>query len=393
MSAYRRNRKRYRERFSHAEKMRYWDDKLLADPDKLPSNYAYNVPDVPKPKGGPSLQEFGLTESITEVVAYYLDRSAKKPSFFETKKDLIESFKGLLSSAFCTALIFGALAGMANSSRKPAPILEILAYIVVGVGGLTCLFWLLALIVIPIKNTIDRIRFARLSPSSGPSPLLDGKSLIETELAITKWRVAVEANNADYTRKCGERMAEIWRRHRLRVQRLMAKRELEKLQREDQLKAERFEDDNFPKLAMHPGYWTAGAADAKGTDLEHKFGKLLKAAGFSVKFTPTSGDGGIDIKAHKDGQYIAVQCKNYARKVGTPEIRDFAGALDYARETSSNVVGWLVAPNGFSESTFKSHHRPGKLELWDFIDIQELVMETYPSVVDDADEDLGVSQS
>jgi len=373
--------------------MRYWDDKLLADPDKLPSNYAYNVPDVPKPRAGPSLKEFGLTESVTEIVAYYLDRNAKRPSFFETKRDLIEGIKGLLSSAFCTALIFGALAGMASSSRKPAPILETLAYIVVGIGGIVCLFWLLALVVIPIRNTIDRVRFAKLSTSSGPSPLLDGKSLIETELAIKNWKLAIAAHNADYAQKCEARMAEIWRRHRLRIQRLMVKRELEKLQQEDRLKAERFEDDNFPKLAMHPDYWTAGSADAKGTDLEHKFGKLLKAAGFSVRFTPTSGDGGIDIKAHKDGQYIAVQCKNYARKVGTPEIRDFAGALDYARETTSNVVGWLVAPNGFSDSTFRSHHRPDKLELWDFVDIQALVIETFPAAVDAADEELGVSQA
>jgi restriction endonuclease Mrr len=119
---------------------------------------------------------------------------------------------------------------------------------------------------------------------------------------------------------------------------------------------------------------------------------LLKAAGFSVKFTPTSGDGGIDIKAHKDAQHIVVQCKNYAGKVGGPEIRDFAGALQYARESSSNTVGWLVAPNGFSESTFQKYHRPGNLELWDFTDIQELVMKTYPAAFDTADEELGVSE-
>jgi hypothetical protein len=390
MSAYRRKRRRSKERYTYAEKMRYWDEKALAEPDKLPTNYDYQVPAVPKQQADPDLKDFGLTESISEIVTYYHDRNAKRPSCFDS--GIGESFRGLASSAIYTAVVLGVLAAIANSTRKPAPALEMFAYVVVGIGGITCLFWILALIVIPIKASIDRLRFARLSPESGPSPLLNGKTLVETEKALKNWMAAVEANKADYTQKCEARTAEIWRRHRLRIQRLMAKRELERLQQDDRSKAERFEDENFANLAMHPGYWTGGSAADKGTNLEQKFGRLLKAAGFSVRFTPPSGDDGIDIKAHKDGQDIVVQCKNYAGKVGAPEIRDFAGALQYARETSTNTVGWLVAPNGFSEATFQKHHRPGNLELWDFTDIQELVMETYPAAADTADEELGVSE-
>ena len=316
MSAYRRKRRRYKERYTYEERIRYWDEKALAEPDKLPTNYNYHVPDVPKQQGGPNLNDFGLTESISEIVTYYHDRNSKKPSCFDS--GIGESFKSLISSAIYTAVTLGVLAAIANSSRKPAPALEMLAYVVVGIGGITCLFWLLALTVIPIKVAINRLRFARLSPESGPSPLLNGKTLIEAEKALKNWAIAVEANKAEYTRKCEARTAEIWRRHRLRIQRLLTKREFEKLRQEDQSKADQFEEENFAKLAMHPGYWTAGSAAEKGAHLEQKFGRLLKAAGYSVRFTPTSGDDGIDIIAHKDGQHVLVQCKNYSGKVGGP---------------------------------------------------------------------------
>ena len=167
-------------------------------------------------------------------------------------------------------------------------------------------------------------------------------------------------------------------------------RELERLQAEEKPKVRDFEYENFPELAMNPNYWKAGSSAEKGLNLERKFGRLLQDAGFEIQFTPTSGDNGIDIRARKKSQRVAIQCKNYAGKVDAADIREFAGAMKFEREKSPNTVGWMVAPNGFSKQTFSKFHRSGDIELWEFTDIQELVVETYQKASDVADEELGV---
>jgi len=62
------------------------------------------------------------------------------------------------------------------------------------------------------------------------------------------------------------------------------------------------------------------------------------------------------------------------------------------RESYPGTIGWLVAPNGFSETTFDKFHRPGDIELWDFSDIQGLVTDTYKNSGDVADDELGASE-
>lgn len=410
-SSYRR--KKRVERYTPAEKQRYWDQKVLEEPDKLPSNYSYNVPEVPPLQPSPAPKEFGLNESVTEVVRYYRDRNASKPRCFDGRTGRI--FSELMSTALGTALVVGVLALVASMSRKPSPAVEVIAALIAIAGGITCLILLWQLVATFLAARLARSNFENLSPTSGPSQLLNGKTLVEAEHAFDIWQLAVDAHKAEHQQKCEARMAEIWRRHRSRVEKLMAARELERaeqeqrarvariehenmmanrelqrLQNEEKARAAQFERENFARLAMTIEYWTAGVTtEEKGRNLETRFGILLEGAGFSVQFTPQTGDDGVDIKATKDGERIVVQCKNYAAKVGAGEIRDFAGALKYERESFENTIGWLVAPNGFSESTFQKFHRPGDVELLEFEDIRRLVIKTYHKGTDFTEEDIG----
>lgn len=396
MAAHYRRKKR-NERYSSEEKKRYWDQKTLENPEKIPSDYDYGVPKVPAPQAGPYPSEFGLSDSVTQVLTYYRDKNSKEPYCFDS--GIRENLGELGYTVFGTLTIFGILAFAASSSRGSTKVLDFFTIITIGIGGIICLSQIWILISTPAKARVARTRFAKLSLTSGPSKLLDGKTLSEAQLVFDKWQLAVDIRKTEYAQKCAERTAEIWRRHRLRVEKLMADKELERqqaeeraklaqiehdnmmanqelqrLQQEERIKAEKFEYENFHRVAMNLEYWTAGSTnEKKGLNLERKFGILLKRLGFTVKFTPKSGDDGIDIIAQKGGLSVAVQCKNYAAKVSASEIRDFAGALKFFRESSPDAAGWLVAPNGFSESTFEKFHRPGDVELLDFNDIRRLV--------------------
>ena len=60
--------------------------------------------------------------------------------------------------------------------------------------------------------------------------------------------------------------------------------------------------------------------------------ELLIRLGYeNVILTPYVNDKGIDLFCEKDGKKIAVQCKKYKDKVGSPEIISFIGAMVNAR--------------------------------------------------------------
>jgi len=384
-------RKRRRGRYTKAEKKKYWDQRTLENPDEIPSNYDYNVPEVPEPESGPYSHEFGLNHDEVQILEYYRDRTVNEPHCFNNK--IKENLGELGSTLFGTAILVGLFAFAASTSRGLEKAMGWAAVIIGGLGAIGCISNLWLLVSTPIRARIAKSSFARLSPTSGRSPLLNGKTLNEAMVIWDKWQEAVKSRDAQYAQKCEARTAEIWRRHRLRVERLTTAAELERLRREEKSKAAQYEQETFPTLALNPHYWTAGATnEEKGINLEQKFGRLLRNAGFFVQFTPPSGDDGIDIIANKDGTRIVVQCKNYVSKVAANEIRDFAGAIKFVRESYPGTIGWLVAPNGFSEATFDKFHRPGDIELWDFSDIQGLVTDTYKNSGDVADDELGASE-
>jgi HJR/Mrr/RecB family endonuclease len=65
-----------------------------------------------------------------------------------------------------------------------------------------------------------------------------------------------------------------------------------------------------------------------GKDFEKNVGALFKDQGYSVKFTPATGDGGVDIIIKQSSSpKIAVQCKRYKSRVTAGHVREFIGAL------------------------------------------------------------------
>lgn len=74
---------------------------------------------------------------------------------------------------------------------------------------------------------------------------------------------------------------------------------------------------------------------------------LFKKIGYSVEYTPVSGDGGIDIVARKGAEIIAIQCKRYKGTVNAAMVRELAGVLYDGRFSK----GYLITTGTFSAGT------------------------------------------
>jgi restriction system protein len=70
----------------------------------------------------------------------------------------------------------------------------------------------------------------------------------------------------------------------------------------------------------------------------------LADLGYSVSFTPASGDQGVDLIANRQGRRIAIQCKDYKAPVGNDAAQQvFSGAAFYGAQ-----IAFVIAPNGFT---------------------------------------------
>lgn len=92
----------------------------------------------------------------------------------------------------------------------------------------------------------------------------------------------------------------------------------------------------------------------KGVIFESQCLKLLEKMGFICETTKTTGDGGIDIRAHSSqpftsGLYI-IQCKNWeSRPVGAPVVRDLYGIVHSERANK----GILITTSQFTADALK----------------------------------------
>lgn len=84
--------------------------------------------------------------------------------------------------------------------------------------------------------------------------------------------------------------------------------------------------------------------DMSGEEFEDLCADYFVSLGYTVDFTPASGDGGIDLVLTRDGELAVAQCKRTRKSVGEPVVRDLFGALHHtgAREA------FLCASSGFS---------------------------------------------
>jgi HJR/Mrr/RecB family endonuclease len=80
-------------------------------------------------------------------------------------------------------------------------------------------------------------------------------------------------------------------------------------------------------------------------ELEKFSAHLFSKMGYKAQLTSSTGDHGIDVLLiNPKGQKEVVQCKQWNKQVGEPQVRDLFGTMQHEKA----VRGWLVAPRGFS---------------------------------------------
>jgi hypothetical protein len=94
--------------------------------------------------------------------------------------------------------------------------------------------------------------------------------------------------------------------------------------------------------------------DMTGEEFEQLCGDYFAALGYTVDFTPQSGDGGIDLILTRDRTLGVAQCKRTRKPVGEPVVRDLFGALHHTGADEA----FLCASAGFTPAA--EHWAEGK---------------------------------
>lgn len=109
---------------------------------------------------------------------------------------------------------------------------------------------------------------------------------------------------------------------------------------------------------------------------EHFVAHLLKCMGYYARVTQASGDGGVDIIAHRDElgfepPIIKVQCKQVLSTIGRPDVQKLFGAIE--REEK----GLFVTLGSFSTDARTFEQTKPNLRLIDGAALIELIYEHY----------------
>jgi restriction system protein len=117
-------------------------------------------------------------------------------------------------------------------------------------------------------------------------------------------------------------------------------------------------------------------SDLSGYEFEEFVAHLLECMGYTARVTPRSGDGGVDIIAHKDAlgfepPIIKVQCKRIAAVTGEPDVNQLLGTL------GEGEYGLFVSVSSFSRSAVLLGRNRSKLRLIDGEQLVELIFDHY----------------
>ncbi|MGQ0589961.1 MAG: restriction endonuclease [Sphingosinicella sp.] len=109
---------------------------------------------------------------------------------------------------------------------------------------------------------------------------------------------------------------------------------------------------------------------------EHFIAHLLKCMGYFARVTQSSGDGGVDIIAHRDElgfepPIIKVQCKQILTTIGRPEVQQLHGAIERGEH------GLFVTLGSFSAEARTFERTKPNLRLIDGENLIELIYAHY----------------
>lgn len=110
---------------------------------------------------------------------------------------------------------------------------------------------------------------------------------------------------------------------------------------------------------------------------EEFVGHVLERMGYHARVTQKSGDGGIDIIAHKDElgftpPIIKVQCKQTLNSIGQPEVAQLYGHVE------SSEFGLFVTLGAFTPDARRFERSKRNLRLIDGNALVELIFSHYP---------------
>jgi restriction system protein len=96
-----------------------------------------------------------------------------------------------------------------------------------------------------------------------------------------------------------------------------------------------------------------------GHEYEEYCAGRLRDAGWETRYTPKSGDQGVDIIAERDGIRVAIQCKNYKQPVGNKAVQEVLAGKSYERADFAAVV----SPASYTPAATKLASATGVLLL------------------------------
>ena len=113
-------------------------------------------------------------------------------------------------------------------------------------------------------------------------------------------------------------------------------------------------------------------------EFEHFIAHLLECMGYHARVTKASGDGGVDVIAHRDRlgfepPIIKVQCKQTLASCGRPDVQKLFGAIE------RDEKGLFVTLGSFTPDALTFEQGKSNLRLIDGKALVELIYEHYPS--------------
>lgn len=117
-------------------------------------------------------------------------------------------------------------------------------------------------------------------------------------------------------------------------------------------------------------------AKITGYEFEEFVAHLLECMGYTARVTQRSGDGGVDVIAHRDKlgfepPILKVQCKRRTEQVPRPEVDQLLGTL------GDGEYGLFITLGSFGRQTVELERNRPKLRLIDGEQFVELLLEHY----------------
>jgi restriction system protein len=115
-----------------------------------------------------------------------------------------------------------------------------------------------------------------------------------------------------------------------------------------------------------------------GPRFEHFVAHLMRAMGYRANVTQVSGDGGVDVIAHRDPlglepPIIKVQCKRVIGSMGAPDVHKLTGTL----APGGSELGLFITLGTFSKDAIHIGRTRQDLRLINGSEFVDLVLEHY----------------